>query len=147
MRRDAVILVAENNDEHFSLISKNLQRTSLRNEIVRFTDGQQVLDFLLKRQAGEWEYAERYILLLNIDMPKVSGIEVLKAVKADTTLKKMPVIMLADTEDYKTIGQCHDLGCSIYIIKPSEEDRFIEVIQKAGAFLLSVEVPQINKLS
>ena len=147
MRKDTVILVAESNAEHLSLISKNLQRSGLHNEVIQFTDGRQVLDFLIKREASEWEYAERYVLFLNVALPKVDGIEVLKTIKNDSILKRMPIIMLADTEDAESIEQCHNLGCSIYIVKPSEHDFFAKVFQKAGLFLLSIKAPQINKVS
>lgn len=145
MRRDAVILVAENDEGHFSLIKKNLQRSGLWNEMIRFTEGQQVLDFLLKRGQGpEREPRKEYLLVLDIRMPEVDGVQVLREIKQDRELRKIPVIVLTDTDDPHQVRLCHSLGCGVYIVKPDEYEAFTEVIRKVGLFLSVVEVPRIN---
>ena len=77
-------------------------------------------------------------------MPKIDGIEVLKQIKEDTVLKKLPVIMLTTTNDPREIEKCHVLGCSNYITKPVEYDKFTETIQQLGLFLKIVQVPKLN---
>ena len=74
---------------------------------------------------------------------EVDGIEVLRQIKADPELKKMPVIMLTTTDNPKEIDQCHALGCSHYITKPIEYDTFMNVIRQLGLFLLIIEVPTL----
>ncbi len=145
MRRDVVILVAEDDDGHFSLIQKNLQRSGIWNDMVRFVDGQEALDFLFMKNGGpKREHSHKYLLLLDIRMPKVDGVEVLERIKQDPELRKMPVIILTTTDDPREIERCHRLGCSIYIVKPVEYEGFIDAIRKVGLFLSVVEVPQIN---
>ena len=145
MRRDVIILVAEDDDGHFSLIQKNLQRSGIWNDMVRFVDGQEALDFLFMKNGGpKREHSHKYLLLLDIRMPKVDGIEVLEKIKQDGELRKMPVIILTTTDDPREIERCHRLGCSIYIVKPVEYEGFIDAIRKVGLFLSVVEIPQIN---
>ena len=85
-----------------------------------------------------------YILFLNADIPKVNGIDLLTKIKKDDELKKMPVIILATKDDTQEVELCHELGCSIYIAKPTEPKEFVELIRKVGLFLSIIRVPQIN---
>jgi CheY-like chemotaxis protein len=84
-----------------------------------------------------------YLLLLDIRMPKVDGVEVLRQLKADDELRKLPVIMLTTTDDPREVQRCHALGCSSYIVKPVDYDRFAEAIKNLGLFISLVEVPRI----
>ncbi len=143
MRTDVTILIAEDDEGHFSLIKKNLVRAGIFNEIVRFTDGQEVLDFLFKDPSAGGEDGRSYLLLLDIRMPKVDGIKVLEKIKQDEKLKRIPVIMVTTTGDSQEVDRCHGLGCSMYIVKPVEYDSFVDVIQKVGQFLSIVSVPEI----
>jgi CheY-like chemotaxis protein len=142
MNKELTIILTEDDLGHATLIKRNLKRAGLLNDIIHFTDGQQVLDFL------ETEKKKKTILpallLLDIKMPKVDGIEVLKTVKADPSLKKMPVIMITTTDDPREIERCHELGCSNYIKKPIDYDKFVDAIRKLDLFLLVVEMPHIG---
>jgi len=145
MRKEAVILIADDDEGHATLIRKNLHRAGLVNEILHFRDGQEVLDFLFRRGDGPHrEDGKAYLLLLDIRMPKVDGVEVLRQVKADKELKKLPVIMITTTDDPREVENCHALGCSNYLTKPVDYDKFVAVIRQLGLFLLVVEVPVIN---
>lgn len=143
--KKASILIAEDDDGHFALIRKNLVRSGLTNEIIRFVDGQQVLDFFL---TDGWERKRNatapYLLILDIRMPKVDGIEVLEKIKAHSELKKMPVIMLTTTDNPTEVQRCYNLGCSIYIVKPVEYRNFVDAIAKVSAFLSIIEVPTLE---
>lgn len=142
---EAIILVADDDDGHARLIEKNLVRAGLRNPIQRFEDGQQILDFLFRVGEGaKREASASYLLLLDIRMPKVDGVEVLRQVKADAELRKLPVIMLTTTEDPREVERCHLLGCNSYITKPVEYDKFSEAIKQIGVFLSFVKVPAVN---
>ncbi len=77
-------------------------------------------------------------------MPKVNGTEVLKKLKEDKELKKIPVIMITTTDDPIEIEHCHSIGCSNYITKPINYDNFVKVIRQLGLFLSVVQVPRIN---
>ncbi len=145
MTTEVVILIAEDDDGHARLIEKNLTRAGLHNPIQRFTNGQQILDFLLCRGAGPHRSLDRpYLLLLDIRMPQVDGVGVLRQVKEHVELRKMPVIMLTTTDDPREVERCHALGCSTYIVKPVVYEKFAEAINRMGLFISLVQVPQIG---
>jgi CheY-like chemotaxis protein len=145
MKEEVVVLIVEDDDGHARLIEKNLRRASIKNEMLRFADGQQILDFLFRRGEGrQREDFTPYLLLLDIRIPKIDGVEVLRQIKKDEELRKIPVIMLTTTEDPLEIDACHRLGCSHYIVKPVEYDKFSAVLGQLGLFLKIVQVPQIN---
>jgi CheY-like chemotaxis protein len=77
-------------------------------------------------------------------MPKVDGVDVLRRVKASPDLRKMPVVMITTTDDPQEVDRCHDLGCSSYITKPIDYDKFVAAIRQLGLFLMVVKLPQIN---
>lgn len=145
MRKDVVILVAEDDDGHARLIQKNLSRAGIVNEVLHFRDGQAILDFLFKQGDGPHRKSGlAYVLLLDIRMPKRDGVEVLEKVKNDPELRKMPVIMITTTDDPREVENCHRLGCSNYITKPIDYDNFVNAIRQLGLFLAVVQVPAIN---
>jgi CheY-like chemotaxis protein len=145
MKKEVIVLIAEDDDGHATLIEKNLKRAGLLNEIIRFKDGQETLDFLFEKGKGvHRKHDMAYLLLLDIRMPKVDGVDVLRQVKADKELKKLPVIMITTTDDPREVELCHELGCSNYITKPIDYDSFMEAVRQLGLFLLVVEVPKID---
>ena len=110
VKKDMVILIAEDDAGHFQLIKKNLWLTCVDSDIIQFKDGRQILDFLFNADTQiHLEENKQYILLLDIRMPKVDGLEVLKKIKEDQTLRKIPVIMLTTTSDSSMIKQCYEL--------------------------------------
>lgn len=145
MKEEVTILIAEDDEGHANLIMKNLKRAGIFNEIIHFKDGQEVLDFLFRAGDGPHrETGKPYLLLLDIRMPKVDGVGVLKKIKADPELKKIPTIMVTTTDDPREVEKCHALGCSSYVTKPINYEQFVEAIRQLGLFLLVVEVPNIN---
>ncbi len=140
-----MILIAEDDDGHAALIERNLQRSGVSHACTRLRDGQEALDFLFQRGEGAIRTQNRpYILLLDINLPKVSGLEVLRQVKSHAELRKMPVTMLSTTDDPHEVAQCHTLGCSYYITKPTEPEVFMNAIARLGQFLTIVHVPHIQ---
>ena len=136
-----LILLAEDDPGHAQLIQRNLKRIGFTNEIIHVTDGQEALDFVLSQGA----YADRrpngpLLVLLDIKMPRVDGIEVLCKLKADPSTEKIPVIMLTTTDDPREVERCYELGCSVYITKPVAYDAFVEAVQRLGLFLQVVTV-------
>jgi CheY-like chemotaxis protein len=137
-----VILLAEDDDGHASLIQRNLKRAGVANQIVRTRDGQEALDYI--RCQGP--YAGRpcgtpLLLLLDINMPRVDGVGVLKAIKADPATAQVPVIMLTTTDDPREVERCYQLGCSVYVTKPVQYDAFVDALTRLGMFLEIIKVP------
>jgi CheY-like chemotaxis protein len=145
MTEEVVIIIAEDDAGHARLIQKNLGRVGLHNPIQFFENGQDVLDFLFRRGPGLHRKTDTaYLLMLDIRMPKVDGVEALRQIKEDPFLRKLPVIMLTTTDDPREIERCHLLGCNSYIVKPVDYDKFAEAIKQLGLFVSLVQVPEIN---
>lgn len=145
MQGDVVILVAEDDEGHAGLIKRNLARAGIANDMLLFHDGQQILDFLLQQGQGPHRTSGvPYVLLLDIRMPKVDGVQVLREIKNHEELCKLPVIMITTTDDPREVEHCHSLGCSNYITKPIDYDNFVQAVRSLGLFLSVVQVPRIN---
>jgi len=145
MNQEVVILIADDDDGHADLIKKNLARAGIVNPVLRFSDGQEISDFLFSRGEGAHrESGKAYILLLDIRMPKMSGTEVLAQIKTHPELRKLPVVMITTTDDPREVENCHALGCSNYITKPVEYDSFVNAVRQLGLFLMVVQVPVLN---
>ncbi|MCP3941659.1 MAG: response regulator [Desulfobacteraceae bacterium] len=145
MHSDVIILVAEDDEGHANLIKKNLKRAGIINQVLLFKDGQEILNFLFRKNGGlKRESGRAYVLLLDIQMPKVDGVQVLEQIKADSNLKKLPVIMITTTDDPREIVNCHAMGCSNYITKPIDYENFVNAVRQLGLFLSVVQVPIIN---
>jgi len=145
LTKEVVILIAEDDDGHASLITKNLKRSGICNDIKCFKDGQEILDFLFLKGNGPHRSPEgSYILLLDIRMPLVDGVRVLRQIKEDKELSKIPVTMITTTDDPREVEECFRLGCNNYIAKPVDYNKFVEVIKQLGLFLMVVEVPAIK---
>jgi CheY-like chemotaxis protein len=144
MGNDIRILIAEDDEGHASLIQRNLRRAGIINEIEHFRNGEEVMEYLFANFNELEEEGLPLLLLLDIRMPKMDGIEVLRKIKEDRLLKKMPVTMLTTTDDPVQIDLCHELGCSHYISKPVDYEDFIKVIRQLGLFLKVVSLPRIR---
>ncbi len=136
MNKDMVILIAEDDAGHFQLIKKNLWLACVNNDILQFKNGRQVLDFLLQTGHGaHLDETKQYIMLLDVRMPEVDGLDVLRKIKDNAKLRKIPVVMLTTTSESSMVEQCYDLGCSYYMVKPVDYHRFMEAVQNLGKFL------------
>ncbi len=145
MKTEPVILIVEDDEGHAILIRENLIAAGLSNRMEHFRDGQAVLDFFFKSGAmPAHEAGQMYLVLLDIRMPKVDGIEVLRRIKSDPALRKLPVIMLTTTDDTREVDRCHQLGCSVYIQKPVDYEKFAEAIRRLGMFVTLMLVPPLN---
>ena len=136
------IVLAEDDDGHATLVQRNLERSGLVNGFTRVRDGQEALELL----HGEGDFVGQkppgqVLLLLDIKLPRVDGIEVLKQVRADSRTAMVPVIMLTTTDDPREIERCYQLGCNVYITKPVDYQAFVEAIKRLGLFLQVVAVP------
>ena len=145
MNPDTIVLIAEDDDGHAALIEKNLRRAGMARPCHRLRDGQETLEFLSGSGQNQWGKGwYRYLLLLDINLPGINGIEVLRKLKEHEVLKQVPVLMLSTTDDPKEVEICHSLGCNFYLTKPTEPDAFAQVLVRLGSFLDVVTVPGIR---
>jgi CheY-like chemotaxis protein len=136
------ILLVEDDPGHVLLIEKNLRRACVLNEIIKLDDGGKAVDYLF----NEGEYASSdnpvpLLILLDMNLPVLSGLQVLERIKADERTRRIPVVMLTTTDSPHEIEKCYDLGCNIYIVKPVNYVKFSEAIRNLGLFLSTVRTP------
>ena len=145
MSSSLTILIVDDDEGHAILVRENLEAVGLPNRIEHFRDGQAILDFLFgHREFPKKVNAREYLVLLDIRMPKVDGIEVLRRIKADPEMKILPVIILTTTDDSREIELCHQLGCSVYIRKPVDYDKFAEAIRRLGMLIGFLHIPPVT---
>lgn len=138
--RDAVtILIAEDDDGHAELVRAQLLDAGIRNPYRRFRDGLELWSFLdtVGREGGA------YLVLLDIRMPRMDGVEALKRIKADHGLSMIPIIMLTTTDDPREIEECYMLGCNCYVTKPVEFKAFTETLKRLGLFIVIMRVSEV----
>ena len=137
-QRSVVIVMIEDDEGHARLIEKNVRRAGVNNEIRHFTDGTSALAHLTSDEvAGNGPM----LILLDLNLPDMTGIDILKILKHDDRLKRAPVIVLTTTDDKVEIQRCYDLGCNVYITKPVEYETFAAAIRQLGLFLSVMQVP------
>lgn len=140
------ILLVEDDDGHALLVEKNLRRAGLSNGFLRLKDGQEALDYFFNGDgAPSREKFESLVVLLDVNMPRVSGIDVLKRLKENEITASIPIIMLTTTDDPREIERCYDYGCNLYITKPVEYEAFIEAVRRLGFFLQIIKVPPVGR--
>jgi CheY-like chemotaxis protein len=141
------IVLVEDDDGHATLVERNLRRSGVSNDFLRFRDGQEAIDYFFGAPEGEAagypsrEALANFVVLLDLRMPRVDGFEVLRRLKADPSTASVPVIVLTTTDDPREIERCYELGCNVYITKPVEYDAFIEAVRRLGFFLQVVKLP------
>ncbi len=139
--KEMIILIAEDDDGHAELIQSGLEVSGICNKILRFTNGEEVWHFLSGIAHGiVRDKSKTYLLLLDINMPKMDGIEVLKRLKTDKELKDIPVMMLTTTDDPREVEACYRLGCNVYITKPVDFIKFAETLKRLGLFIQVVKI-------
>ena len=139
------ILIAEDDDGHAALIRDHLEEAGVGNPIIRFSNGLELWNFLSRSGPGPHRELKRaYLLLLDIRMPKMDGVEALRRIKADPALHAMPVIMLTTTNDPREVKECYELGCNSYVTKPVNYQQFSEALRRLGLFILIVQVSPLN---
>jgi len=139
--KEMVILIAEDDDGHAELIREGLEESGVSNKIIRFSNGEEVWKFL-SSTGGKIvrDKNKNYLLLLDINMPKMDGVEVLKRIKADEKLKEILVVMLTTTDDPREVEACYRMGCNIYITKPVDFIKFAETLKRLSLFIQIVKV-------
>lgn len=136
------VLIAEDDEGHATLMQRNLRRGGLHAEFVHLHDGQELLDYVYRRDA----WAHRHIhgqmaMLLDLNMPRLGGFEVLQRLKADKTLARIPVFVLTTSDNPVEIDRCYTLGAAVCLIKPVDYGAFGAMVQRLAEFLMTVEMP------
>ena len=143
MTNPVTIVMVEDDEGHARLIEKNIRRAGVNNEIVPFTDGTSALNFLLGPDgSGEVSAKRAFLILLDLNLPDMTGIDILQRVKANEHLKRSPVVVLTTTDDQREIQRCYDLGCNVYITKPVNYEGFANAIRQLGLFFSVIQVPE-----
>ncbi len=147
-RKEIVILITDDDEGHTELIHEHLLESGIINPIIHFNDGLSVWNFLSKTGEGpHMDDSQSYLLLLDIRMPRMDGVEVLRKIKSDPLLHSIPVIMLTTTNDPKEIEECYEIGCNSYITKPVNYQQFGEAIKRLGLFISIMQIAPVHSRS
>jgi CheY-like chemotaxis protein len=132
------ILLVEDNPNDVELTLRALKKNRLINQVVVVTDGEEALDFLFARGAFSDRKVENIprMMLLDLKLPKVDGLEVLKIVKSDPRTRIIPVVVLTSSKEEKDIIESYQLGVNSYIVKPVDFDQFLEAVNSLGMYWL-----------
>jgi CheY-like chemotaxis protein len=142
MNEPKKILVAEDDENDAELILKALERYNIANEVVMVEDGAEALDYLHRRGNYEARAEGNPVLtLLDIKMPKVDGLEVLREIRADERLKMIPAVILTSSRQEGDLLAGYQLGINAYVVKPLDFNEFAEVVRELGVFWLMVNEP------
>jgi CheY-like chemotaxis protein len=136
------IVMIEDDEGHARLIERNIRRAGVSNEITSFRNGTDGLNYLLGADGSGEESAQRSMLiLLDLNLPDMTGVDILARVKSNRHTRRSPVIILTTTDDEREIKRCYDLGANVYITKPVNYESFANAIQQLGLFLSVMQVP------
>ena len=136
------IVMIEDDEGHARLIERNIRRAGVNNEIVSFRNGTDGLQYLLGEDGSGEDSAQRSMLiLLDLNLPDMTGVDILAKVKTNQHTRRSPVIILTTTDDEREVKRCYDLGATVYITKPVNYESFANAIQQLGLFLSVMQVP------
>ena len=129
------ILLAEDSDRDVELTLAALEEHNLANEVVVARDGVEALDFLYNRgKFANHGNGLPVVVLLDLKMPKLDGLEVLRQIKADPGLKHIPVVMLTSSREERDLVRSYELGVNAYVVKPVDFQKFVESVRQLGFF-------------
>jgi CheY-like chemotaxis protein len=137
-----IILLVEDNPGDAELTLKALQDKSLANKIEWVRDGVEALDFLFRR--GTWEgraSSDPVLILLDLNMPRLDGHDVLQSVKGDPTLRRIPVVIMTSSREGPDLHKAYDLGANAYVVKPLNFKEFVTAVKNIGTFWALINEP------
>ena len=142
MSNPVTIIMIEDDEGHARLIERNIRRSGVNNEIIPFTNGTDAVNYLSGQDGtGSAHNGNALLILLDLNLPDMTGIDILRLVKENRYLKATPVVVLTTTDDSQEIKRCYELGCNVYITKPVNYESFADAIRQLGLFLLVIQVP------
>jgi CheY-like chemotaxis protein len=140
--RPVEIVMVEDDEGHARLIEKNIRRAGVTNPMVPFATGTEAIDFLFGPDgSGLANKGRPLLVLLDLNLPDMTGVDILARVKTNEHLKRVPVVVLTTTDDAVEIQRCYDLGCNVYITKPVNYENFANAIRQLGLFFSVIQVP------
>ena len=132
----------EDDEGHARLIEKNIRRAGVNNEIIAFQNGAGALEYLFGPDgSGSASAGRALLILLDLNLPDMTGVDILAKVKANPHTKRFPVVVLTTTDDQREIQRCYDLGANVYITKPVNYEGFANAIRQLGLFFSVMQVP------
>jgi CheY-like chemotaxis protein len=134
IKENVAFIIAEDDQGHFALAKHCIRSAGIPNEVQWCSDGQKTIDFIYSENGPIAKDDKHYILLLDIRMPKLDGIEVLEKINSNDKLNNISVIMLTASNDQKEIQRSYELGCNAHIVKPPGES-LIKAIQRVNQLL------------
>ena len=139
------IVMVEDDEGHARLIEKNIRRAGVNNEIIPFTDGTSALEYMLGADgSGEASARRHFLVLLDLNLPDMTGVDILAKVKANRHTRRSPVVILTTTDDQREIQGCYDLGANVYITKPVNYESFANAIRQLGLFFSVMQIPETD---
>ena len=133
------ILLVEDNDDHAELVIRNLEANCVANRIIRFVDGESALNFLFQR--CEYENSDAHfipnLILLDLRLPKIDGLEVLRQIKTEESLRKIPVVILTSSEAERDVAKAYNNYVNSYLVKPLDFDKFTAMMKELGFYRLA----------
>jgi two-component system response regulator len=137
------ILLIEDNISDVELTLRALEKAQITNEVVICEDGLAALDYLF----GRGNHAERDIrdvpalILLDLKLPKIEGLDVLRQIKADKASRRIPIVILTSSSEERDIAECYDIGINSFIRKPVDFNHFVDVVSLLGQYWLNINEP------
>ncbi|QRG07469.1 response regulator [Xanthobacter dioxanivorans] len=145
MTEHVTIVMVEDDEGHARLIEKNIRRAGVRNEILPFVDGTSAVAYLFGEDGSGRDHVGRALLvLLDLNLPDMTGVEILARIKQNEHLKRSPVVVLTTTDDKVEIQRCYDLGANVYVTKPVNYENFANAIRQLGLFFSVIQVPETD---
>ncbi|MGB3336447.1 MAG: response regulator [Devosia sp.] len=143
--KPVTIIMIEDDEGHARLIEKNIRRAGVANQIVPFTNGTDALAYLMGPDGtGAINKGRQLLVLLDLNLPDMTGVDILEKVKGNEHTRRSPVVVLTTTDDQREIQRCYDLGANVYITKPVDYDGFANAIRQLGLFFSVMQVPEAD---
>ena len=142
MSTPVTIIMIEDDEGHARLIERNIRRSGVNNAILPFTNGTDATRYLFGSDgSGRDHTGKALLILLDLNLPDMTGIDILRRVKESKYLRSTPVVVLTTTDDSLEIKRCYELGCNVYITKPVNYESFAVAIRQLGLFFSVIQVP------
>ena len=136
------ILMIEDDDGHARLIERHIRRAGVENSIQHCRDGASALNLLFEGESRNGTGHYPALVFLDLNLPDMNGTDILRRIKGDAHLRRLVVVVLTTTDNYKEIDLCYDLGCNAYLTKPLKPKSFGDLLSRLGQFISVMQMPE-----